>query len=909
MNMIHSSVAMILLLFVSLRRAVALCPNLGLKASTIRTSSPRVNYSPPSLSKLRNSDSLSCSQQSWEIDKRGGIRNSIRWPFNTDLVTNISDNVVKSGLKNWRVLRKPLKHFRVVSKAMKCFFISSILSILLGFGRVSRAATINTNSALSAVSQSSPHLKKDQCCIDDMKHQLTHQSKNVIVDVHVGETTQNHQERVETRIVAKSTKVKKQLSLEGSVLEDIKGSLTRLKDSLSGAKLDTLILLIVTSTIIPLFTRLKISPIIGFLMTGTLLGPTGLNRVKDVHMIDHLGEFGIVFFLFEMGLELSLEKLQAMQKDVFGLGTSQFILTSAVFTIVSMLCGMTASQSIAIGGSLALSSSAFVLQLLKDKDATGTRHGKASFGILLLQDLAVVPLLIVVELLGKGGAGMGRALLAAGVKAVFALSSMSIVGKWILDPIFTMVAKSNSQEAFLSVILTTVLLMSFVTQGIGLSNTLGAFLAGLLLAETRYHYQIEADISPFRGLLLGFFFISVGFSIDVGLLVNEAPKIMLMLLSLVVGKASIITALSMLFGLPFGAALKTGLLCNQAGEFAFVAFGIAEKLKLLPPHLVKLLLTSVALSMAFTPAMAELGIYMAKVIDQRAGMSKYEGKDSSAEELKTELAPSKFVFVCGYGRVGKMVCDMLDTKFIRYAAIDSSAEKAIKARNKGLPVFYGDINRPEVMKSFDVGNAMAVVITIDDMTATNKAVISVRKSFPDVPLIVRAQDSQHKQRLLNMFDDVYAMAPALPEDSMLLTLPFGGAVLQNIGVDRVEIDAILEEKRKRYIEDYEDDEFDFFKAFNRRLPSSIGDEDEDEKDKIKKEKGSDTDNDVAINSEGNEQEMIILKPVLDSIVSIPSELAIIIDKNASSLPEAPKLRVIPAPVLLEDETPYDEDGR
>ena len=185
----------------------------------------------------------------------------------------------------------------------------------------------------------------------------------------------------------------------------------------------------------------------------------------------------------------------------------------------------------------------------------------------------MVPLLIVVELLGKGGSGRGRALAAAGVKALLALSSMSIVGRRVLDPIFTMVAKSKSQEAFLSVILTTVLLMSFVTQGIGLSNTLGAFLAGLLLAETRYHYQIEADVKPFRGLLLGFFFISVGFSIDINLLLAEAPKIFMMLVTLIAGKAGIITVLSMLFGVPFASAQQTGLLCGQSGEFAFVAFG------------------------------------------------------------------------------------------------------------------------------------------------------------------------------------------------------------------------------------------------------------------------------------------------------------------------------------------------
>ena len=190
-----------------------------------------------------------------------------------------------------------------------------------------------------------------------------------------------------------------------------------------------------------------------------------------------------------------------------------------------MACGLPWATGVTIGGSLALSSSAFVLQLLKDKDAMGTRHGKASFGILLLQDIAVVPLLVVVELLGKGGTGLVKALTIAGVKALVTLSAMSFVGRSLLDPIFYLVAKSGSQEAFLSIILTTVLLMSFVTQGIGLSNTLGAFLAGLLLSETRYRYQIEADIAPFRGLLLGFFFITVGFSIDLKLLIREAPTI------------------------------------------------------------------------------------------------------------------------------------------------------------------------------------------------------------------------------------------------------------------------------------------------------------------------------------------------------------------------------------------------
>jgi monovalent cation:H+ antiporter-2, CPA2 family len=438
--------------------------------------------------------------------------------------------------------------------------------------------------------------------------------------------------------------------------------------------------------------------------------------------------------------------------------------------------------------------------------------------------------------------------------------------------------------------------MSFVTQGIGLSNTLGAFLAGLLLAETRYHYQIEADIAPFRGLLLGFFFIDVGFSIDIQLLIKEAPKILCMLVALLTGKAGIITLLSMAFGVPFASAQQAGLLNAQAGEFAFVAFGISERLGLLSPQLTKILLTTVALSMAATPALGELGTYISNRLDEKAGMSKYVGKDDSAVEVKSAFVPDNFVFVCGYGRVGKMVCDMLDTKFVRYAAIDSSAEKAIEARNKGLPVFFGDINRPEVLKSFDVGSAMACVITIDDMTATNKAVISIKKSFPDLPLIVRAKDSQHRRRLETMFDDV------------LLTLPFGGAVLQKIGVSKPEIDAILESFRKSYMEDspdFEGTEFDFMSSFNRRLPPSVEDEDE-----------------VQLQNEAEEEEEIVLKPapMADQEVMMMNDFASAVqsEDDPTSLKtlkifEAPQVKFDDLPVAFDENgenlLDYDKDGR
>eukprot|EP00981_Chlorochromonas_danica_P007235 scaffold1618_cov158-Ochromonas_danica.AAC.19 len=591
----------------------------------------------------------------------------------------------------------------------------------------------------------------------------------------------------------------------GPVEQEVQRSWYQLRKSLQGAKLDSLIMLMATSAVIPLFKKLNTSPIVGFLLTGTLIGPQGLNWVKDLHTIDSLGELGIVFFLFEMGLELSLERLKAMRRDVFGLGTSQFLLTTASITLAGMAFGLSLPAAVTVGGSLALSSSAFVLQLLKDKNAMGTRHGKGSFGILLLQDLAVVPLLVVVQLLAKGGAGLGRALSVAGVKALITLSAMSFLGQRLLNPIFSVVARASSHEAFLSIIMATVLLMSFVTKGIGLSDTLGAFLAGLLLSETSYRYQIESDIAPFRGLLLGLFFITVGFSIDMRLFLQRPLHVVGALLALIGCKAGIITALSSAFGMPLGSAIQTGLLNSQGGEFAFVSLGIAQRMGLLSESLCKLLLTTVALSMALTPALADMAASLAKKVEDNLGFAYYAGQDKGATQVKADLAKNDFVFVCGYGEVGKMVCGLLDRKFIKYIVLENSPQKAIEARNKGLPVFFGDIHRPEVLKHFHLGDAKACVLTLEDMSATNKAVIRLRKLYPDLPMIVRARNAQHQKRLENMFDNILPIIPALPEDSVLLSLPLGEAVLEQIGVARPEIDAMLEDIRRVHEDEDEDD--------------------------------------------------------------------------------------------------------
>lgn len=415
---------------------------------------------------------------------------------------------------------------------------------------------------------------------------------------------------------------------------------------------------------------------------------------------------------------------------------------------------------------------------------------------MLFQDLAVVPLLVVTPILAGGGKGLAAALGNALVKASIALGSIAFAGRVVLNPLFKLVAQANSQEAFLGLILLTVLSMSFMTEGLGLSNTLGAFLAGVLLSETKYRYQVEADIAPFRGVLLGLFFVTVGFEIDLQLIASTFPLIPAIALGIVAIKATILTLLSLFFKLSFANAQQTGLILSQGGEFAFVAFALARGLGIFDDYTTKVLLTSISLTMALTPFLTETGSKAAKKLaEEKSDFSHYLGQDQDAIEIKES---DDFVAVIGYGVVGKVVCDLLDRKFVKYVGLEIDPNKAIEARNRGLPVFYGDIGRSEVSEAFNIGNAKAVIVTIASKPEINRAVTRLRRLYPDVKIFARAVDAEHAQRLQSNLD-VAAMVPILPEDNVLLTLPFGGAVLKALGAPAEEVNAILEAKRKEVL--------------------------------------------------------------------------------------------------------------
>lgn len=594
------------------------------------------------------------------------------------------------------------------------------------------------------------------------------------------------------------------LHIDQQVLTDVTRTTSRTLRSaiedlftfMTGPKSDTLLLLLATALITPVCKLMGTSPILGFLGAGMILGPNGLGLISGIHTTETLAELGIVFFLFEMGIELSVERLMSMKRDVFGLGLLQFSTTAlAVAAVGAAFTNLSGAALIVLGGGLALSSSAFVLQILKDKKQLATRFGKASFGVLLFQDLAVVPLLVVTPILAGGGKGLAGALGTALVKAVLALGSIAFAGRTFLNPMFKLVAQANSQEAFLGVILLTVLSMSFLTEGLGLSNTLGAFLAGVLLSETKYRYQIEADIAPFRGILLGLFFVTVGFEIDLQLIATNFPLIMSLVFGIIGLKATITALLSLAFKISLANAQQTGLILSQGGEFAFVAFGLARSLGILDPYTTKVLLTSISLTMALTPALTGLGSKLAKKLEEESDFSHYLGQDQDAKEIQES---EDFVLVVGYGLVGKLVCDLLDRKFIKYVGVEINPNKAIEARNAGLPVFYGDIGKREVAEAFDVGKAKAVIVTIASQPEINRAVISLRREYPNLRIFARAVDAKHANRLQTKLD-VIAMVPILPEDNVMLTLPFAGAVLKSLGAPPEEVNAMLETKRKELL--------------------------------------------------------------------------------------------------------------
>lgn len=419
---------------------------------------------------------------------------------------------------------------------------------------------------------------------------------------------------------SKATSALAALSLRGgaSPLSMVTEAASGLQSYMKGPKTDTLILLLTTALNTPICQKFNVSPILGFLSLGLLFGPNGKGLIKDIHTTEMLADLGIVLFLFEMGIHLDVKTLMAMKRDVFGIGLSQFSITAVVVAFISKAMGYSNAAGIIIGWSLALSSSAFVLQLLKDKNEMGSQYGKSSFGTLLLQDLMVVPLLVITPILAGSGKSPTEAVMNSLVQITMALSTIGLFGKFLLNPILDLVASCGSQEAMIGSILGIVMSMSFLTEGLGLSNTLGAFLSGMLIAETKHRHHVEVEASPFRGILVGLFFFTVGFEVDLKMIAAQPAMIASTVAGILAIKAIIATGVCRMFDLPMSIAQRVGLVLSQGGEFAFVAFRTARSVGILTDEQTKMLLTCVSLTMAMTPTLEDFGGKMAKKLEGKS---------------------------------------------------------------------------------------------------------------------------------------------------------------------------------------------------------------------------------------------------------------------------------------------------
>jgi monovalent cation:H+ antiporter-2, CPA2 family len=501
-----------------------------------------------------------------------------------------------------------------------------------------------------------------------------------------------------------------------------------------------LILLLAAIIAVPLAQRLRVSPVLGYLAAGLVVGPFGFAFIEDTGEAERLSQFGVVFLLFTIGLDMPLQRLQAMWRYIFGLGLTQVLVTAAALGLVAVALGASAPAALVVGGALAFSSTAAVLQLLAERGELSTRTGRVALAILLFQDLAVVPLLALLPLPAPGGEGVLEALALALAKGVAAIVLILLLGRLVLRPLFRLSAMTRVRETFAATNLLVVLGLGWATAQAGMSMALGAFLAGLLLAETEYRHQMEADILPFRGLLLGLFFITVGMVIDTPLVLRQWPAVLGISAALLLLKPAVLFTLARLFRVSTPVAVRVGLLLSQSGEFAFVVFGLAQPLGILGREIDNVLIATVALTMATTPLMALLGRRVAGSLQARQA----PGTEHLAEETG-DL--SDHVILAGYGRIGQIVGRMLAEQQIPYVAIEQSVSLVEASRKRDLPVYFGDASRAELLDALGVDRASAAVITLDQPEAAERVVAALRRNHPDLRIIARSRDAAHARRL------------------------------------------------------------------------------------------------------------------------------------------------------------------
>ena len=513
-----------------------------------------------------------------------------------------------------------------------------------------------------------------------------------------------------------------------------------------------------------------------------------IEEAKNAHA---LADLGVVFLLFLIGLELSFERLRTMRRFVFGLGFVQVLTCGVVIGVVSSLVlAVGGSAAVVIGGALALSSTAFVMQLLADRGELVTRTGRIAFAILLFQDLAVVPMLAFLPMLKYHEGSVFNTLALAILNGLVAVGLMLLLGRTIMRPLFRGIAGTRNPELFIAATLLLIFTSGMAMQWGGLSMGMGAFLCGLLLSETEYRHQIESDIRPFKGMLLGLFFMTVGMGLNLHLVGSHTLLILALLVGLITLKSGVIALLCRAFALPWSVALQTGLVLAQGGEFAFVLFNNAGGDGLLNPDTTQLLTAVVMLSMIATPFLAILGHRL---------FERLQLAEMAEPDLKDQLtATSNHVIIAGFGRVGQTIAKVLSAANIPYVALDLDLKKVNQCRTHGLTVFYGDASRLKLIDEAGASNAKAVVITLDNPTASGDLTEDLRKKYPTLPIIVRAADQACAHRLRGVG------ATAVVPDTFEASLQLGTIVLNETGITQHDATALVNNFRRTDYEALED---------------------------------------------------------------------------------------------------------
>lgn len=560
---------------------------------------------------------------------------------------------------------------------------------------------------------------------------------------------------------------------------------------------EPIIILTAAAVIVPLFHRIKISPVLGFILCGVILGPSGLGglvaaapwlaafTIQDKASIAMMADFGIVFLMFAIGLELSFERISMMRKTVFGLGSVQVGLSALViFAVCHFALGLTGTASAVIGLALALSSTAIVMQTLSEQKRLTTPAGRSTFGVLLFQDLAVIPILFAVSMLAPGRMGAGiDGFVKSLFVAILAVGAAIVIGRIALRPLFRQAARTRSPEIFMAACLLVLIATSLGAAAAGLSTTLGAFLAGLLLAETEYRREVETTIQPFKGLLLGVFLVSVGMSVDVHEVLERPLEIAAGVVGLVALKALIVAAAGPFFGIKRLGATKAGLLLGPGGEFAFVVLALAVSVQVVGQEQADFVLLVTAITMCSIPFLARFGI------------SKTASAPTPDATPETDLVAASIahdqahIIVAGYGRVGVVIVDLLEQQGLPYLAVDADIERVRRARKEGRKVYYGNAARGEFLRACGIDHAKALVVTMNGGSAVDDVVQAAHLEEPDLPIVARARDSDHAIHLYNL-----GVREAVPE-TLEASLQVGEALLVEVGIPMGNILVAIHEKR------------------------------------------------------------------------------------------------------------------